>query len=299
MSLAGNGHKQALHFTRPPQRVVSLVPSMTESLFDLGLGGAVVGITDYCVHPAQALQGLPRLGGPKNPDVAQIIALRPDLVLANQEENTPAVVQQLEQAGIKVWVTFPKTARQAVDVLWALVGIFNSKAAALRLETLEMALDWAESALAERQTRRYFCPIWHQPAASPEAPAWWMTFNQDTYIHDVLRLMGGENIFAGRQRLYPLAADLGLQEAEPPGERDRRYPRVRRDEVLAANPQVILLPSEPFPFGEADCERFREAFAETEAAQTGRILTVDGSLLTWHGTRLARALRDLPSLLEV
>ena len=79
MNQPGNGHNRTIEFTRPPERVVSLVPSMTESLFDLGFGESVVGITDFCVHPQQALQGINRVGGPKNPDVNQIIQLKPDL----------------------------------------------------------------------------------------------------------------------------------------------------------------------------------------------------------------------------
>ena len=123
-----------------------------------------------------------------------------------------------------------------------------------------------------------------------------MTFNHQTYASDVLRLSGGENIFADRQRLYPLEADLGGATPEDPGERDTRYPRVKLDEILAANPELILLPSEPFSFNEAHRLRINETLAETQAVQSGEVYLVDGSLITWHGTRLARALQVLPSL---
>jgi iron complex transport system substrate-binding protein len=297
MSPSGNGHREALHFTQPPRQVVSLVPSLTESLFDLGFGDSVVAITDYCAHPAERLVGLPRIGGPKNPDVKQIIALQPDLILANQEENTPSAIRSLEEAGLKVWVTFPKTVRQAVDILWVLAGIYHSSTAAVRIETLEVTLDWTESALASRQTWRYFCPIWRQ-AEEEVQPEWWMTFNRQTYSHDVLRVVGGENIFAERQRRYPLAADLGLAPADDPVTGDTRYPRVTCQEVLEGNPQVILLPSEPFGFGESDRQRCLEAFAETDAGRAQRVILLDGSYITWHGTRLARALSELPALLD-
>ncbi|RPI33249.1 MAG: hypothetical protein EHM70_06585 [Chloroflexota bacterium] len=122
--MSGNGHRKAIQFQKPPQRIVSLVPSMTESLFDLGLGHAVVGATDFCIHPAPALVNVPRVGGPKNPRIADIISLKPDLVVANQEENTPQTVEALERAGIQVWVSFPQTVRQAMDVLWTMAGIF-------------------------------------------------------------------------------------------------------------------------------------------------------------------------------
>lgn len=294
IEIGTNGHKRALHLSAPPKRVVSLVPSLTESLFDLGLGGAVIGITDFCAHPAERLTGLPRLGGPKNPRLDEVIALNPDLVLANQEENTRQAVNTLEAAGISVWVTFPKTVRQSLDVLWAMVGIFRDQDAAIRLQTLEKSVEWAESALTEREPRRFFCPIWQNETA--QGTLWWMTMNSQTYIHDLLRLVGGNNVFAQRERRYPLEADLGLVEAEDPGERDRRYPRVSQDEILEMKPEVILLPSEPFSFTKSHQDEMESWFRETPAVREGWIYLVDGSLLTWHGTRLARSLQELPAL---
>lgn len=292
--MSNNGHKQALHFHHPPRRVISLVPSLTESLFDLGLGGVVVGITDYCLSPAKALSGLPRLGGPKNPRISDILDLKPDLVLANQEENTQHTIEALEKAGIGVWVSFPQTVRKALDVLWVLVGIFNDPAAAARLETLEITVDWCESSLSGTTPRRYFCPIWEGKSSASQQ--WWMVFNQLTYANDVLRLAGGENVFAPRERRYPLDADLGKIKPHNPGKRDTRYPRVTLEEIQAANPELILLPSEPFKFEEKHRQVVCELLAETPAVREGRVHLVDGSLITWHGTRLARALQDLPSL---
>jgi iron complex transport system substrate-binding protein len=294
VEIGTNGHKRALHLSAPPKRVVSLVPSLTESLFDLGLGESVVGITDFCAHPLEGLKGLQRLGGPKNPRTEDIIALNPDLVLVNQEENTPQTVNAMEAAGLSVWVTFPKTVRQSLDVLWAIVGIFRNQEAAIRLQYLEKSVEWAESALAEQQPRRVFCPIWQ--SEMPEGMRWWMTFNQDTYIHDLLRLVGGQNVFAERQRNYPLEADLGLVEAQEPGKRDTRYPRVTIDEIIRMEPDVVLLPSEPFSFTKSHREEIKSLLSETPAVQEGWIYLVDGSLLTWHGTRLARSLQELPTL---
>jgi ABC-type Fe3+-hydroxamate transport system substrate-binding protein len=297
MEKGSNDHSKALHFTSPPQRVVSLVPSMTESLFELGLGSALVGVTDYCIHPAEAVAGLPHLGGPKNPRVDEILALKPDLVLANWEENTRPTVEALEAAGVAVWVTFPQTVLESLEVLWKLVELFHSHEAGLRLRTLELTLDWAISSVDERRTVRYFCPIWQETTQSGQT--WWMTFNRRTYPSDLLLLIGGENAFADRERRYPLRADLGLEAAQDPGERDTRYPRVTAEEVIAAQPQVILLPDEPFAFGEEHSKRIADLLAETPAAQKGRIYPIDGSLITWHGTRLARALRELPAVLEL
>ncbi len=287
-----------LKLSRPPQRVVSLVPSMTESLFALGLGGAVVGVTDYCTQPPQAVANLPRLGGPKDPRVADILALQPDLVLANREENPREIIEFLQAYGLQVWVTFPRTVSQSIEVLWSLVNIFRNRDAVLRLELFSRSLDWMISSLAERAPWRYFCPIWQEG----QLPSWWMTFNQDTYASDLLRLMGGENVFAGRQRLYPLEADLGQAMPEPPGERDTRYPHVALADVIAADPEVIILPSEPFAFTPAHRQALQLLFAETgemlsRAVRQDRIYLVDGSLITWHGVRLAQALSELPNII--
>lgn len=295
MSAKGNGQKKALHFHHPPERVVSLVPSLTESMFDLGLGEAMVGITDYCTQPEEKVANLPRLGGTKNPNIEEIVKLEPELVMANWEENTLPVVEALEAAGIQVWVTFPKNIRQSLDILWTLTGLFQSRLAAVRLETLELTVDWARNAASERAPVRYFCPIWFEMTSRGQP--WWMTFNQDTYAHDVLALSGGENVFSDRQRRYPLDADLNLTPPQDPGERDVRYPRIALEEIEEANPEVILLPDEPFSFEGDHITYLQQTMPKVKAVKTGRVFQVDGSLITWHGTRLARALQTLPSLL--
>jgi ABC-type Fe3+-hydroxamate transport system substrate-binding protein len=144
-----------------------------------------------------------------------------------------------------------------------------------------------------------FVPIWREPAAVEGQAAWWMTINRDTYLHDVLRLCGAANVFAGRDRRYPLAADLdpALPAEAPTPDRDIRYPRVTPAEVAAQAPQLVLLPSEPYPFGPADLNAF-DAFPEMPAVRASRIHLVEGSALTWPGTRLAAALAELPSLID-
>jgi iron complex transport system substrate-binding protein len=294
-SKKGNGHHIAHHFTSPPKRVVSLVPSMTESMFDLGFGEALVGITDYCIHPTGKLEGLPRLGGPKNPRVEEIIALEPELVLANWEENTRRSVEALEAAGVRVWVTFPKTVRQALDLLWIMADLFHSGLAAARIESLEIGLEWAQKAAQQHAPIPYFCPIWHEKTSSGQL--WWMTFNQETYPHDLLQILGGDNVFATRQRRYPLEADLGMVDPQDPKERDTRYPRLGLDEIRQAAPELILLPDEPYGFSESHKEEMQTWLADTPAVNAGRVCRLDGSLITWHGTRLSKALQVLPELL--
>ncbi len=294
-----NGGRAAIHLTQAPTRVVSLVPSVTESLFDLGLADRLVGITDYCVHPAAGVARLPRIGGTKNPDLDRIVALRPDLVIANQEENREQDVLGLEAAGVRVWVTFPRTVAEAIEVLWAMIRVFNVPREAFKIKTLEQTLEWAARSAIGRSPIRVFVPIWRDVHHDP--PAWWMTVNRQTYVHSLLEACGAENVFAYRARRYPLAADLGREDLavdESDEGKDTRYPRVAAEEIIRAGPQMILLPSEPYEFGEDDVALVRAVFAETPAVQSGKIHRVDGSLLTWHGTRLARALAELPGLFE-
>jgi len=292
----GNGHSAILTFTRPPSRVVSLVPSMTESLFDLGAGEALVGVTDYCRPPEEAEASLKRVGGTKSPRVAEILALKPDLVIANQEENSREAVEALEAGGAKVWVTFPRSVDEAIAILWVLIRLFDIPNAGSKVRTLEVTLDWQMRAAQAADPVRVFCPIWQ--GVTGKGVLWWMTFNSETYAHDVLARCGGMNIFAQRARRYPLEADLGEGEAEDSGGRDTRYPRLTPEEVADAAPEVVLIPDEPFAFSQDDEMRLRSLLAETPAAQANRVHRLDGSLLTWHGTRLARALAEVPNCLH-
>ncbi len=247
-----------------PDRVVSLVPSITESLFDLGMGERVVGVTDYCIYPAEDLADLPRVGGPKDPDIERIVALQPDLVVANREENRKEDVEALEAAGLSVWVTYPRTVTQALEMLWDMVFLLRATERTAGLLTIEVAYDWARRAAETGRPVRLFCPIWYDP---------WMTISADTYTHDLLQVCGGQNIFGDH---------LGS-----------RYPVVELPEVVALEPDLILLPSGPFFFDETHA-------AELAATPglTKNILLVDGTLLTWFGTRLGRALQELPSWLQ-
>ncbi len=290
----GNGYLDLLMFIRAPRTVVSLVPSMTESLFDLDLGDRLVGVTEYCQPPAPARDRLSVVGGTKSPSVEQIIELAPDLVLANQEENTPEAVEALEAAGLKVWVSFPRSVAEAIQVLWAIIKNFKLEGSPVsRIRTLELTVDWARQAADHQARARVFCPIWQDRSSSGDR--WWMTFNRETYAHDLLHVCGGANVFADRKRRNPLAADLGRGPEKAAPQRDQRYPRVTLQEIEAGDPEVILLPSEPYAFGQADAEEICRLLPNCTAVQAGRVHLVDGSLVTWHGTRLAKAIGELPA----
>jgi len=282
---------RAVQIPHAPQRLVSLVPSITEVLFSFGWGQQVVGITDYCTEPAAAVATKTTIGGTKNPDIATILALHPQLVFAVAEENRRQDVEQLAAAGVSVYVFEPRTVRDCIDLLWRVADLLDCRSeVTAQIQAIEQ--DYAETvALAARHQRvRIFCPIWKDP---------YMTVNADTYVHDVLQVCGGENIFAQRQRRFPLAADLG-QQSETPGERyterDRRYPRITLEEMAALRPEVILLPDEPYVFSQADMADFTP-FPEVPAVRDGRIFLIDGKMVSWYGPRIGHSLRTLRALL--
>ncbi len=257
----------------PRRRIVSLVPSLSEALHVLGLGDRLVGVTQYCVHPADAFAGIARVGGTKDADVDAIAKTAPDLVIANEEENTARVVRKLAERGLDVWVTSPRTVREGAALLDELADLGASDAArAAHVGPCLEAVARAERAAPDVRPR-VFCPIWRDP---------WMTIGGDTYIDDMISLCGGRNLFAA-----PGAAPVR-------GRAERRYPKVDLEAVIDLDPEVVLLPDEPYAFGAAD----REALLETgcAAARTGRIHLIDGTLVSWYGPRIAEAIQVLAKL---
>jgi ABC-type Fe3+-hydroxamate transport system substrate-binding protein len=209
---------------------------------------------------------LPKVGGTKNPDLEAIRGLAPDLVIANQEENRKRDVEQLEAAGLRVWLTYPRTVREGAELLAELAELGAGEAARERVvaPVLRAVAD-AEAAPA-REPVRVFCPIWRDP---------WMAVGTPTYADDLLRLCGGANVFAAHA--------------------ERRYPRVTLAEIEAARPEVVLLPDEPYAFGPrdaADLGRLR-----IPAAASGRIHLIDGTFVSWYGPRILRAIELLRRLL--
>jgi ABC-type Fe3+-hydroxamate transport system substrate-binding protein len=252
---------------REARRIVSLVPSLTEALFALGLGGRLVGVTEWCVHPREEVARLPKVGGTKTPDLTAIRALAPDLVIANREENRRRDVERLEASGIRVWVTYPRTVREGAELLRELAELGASE------ERRRAVVDPVLEAVASAEGRppgprpRVFCPIWRNP---------WMTVGADTYAHDLIRLCGGENAFAERG--------------------DRRYPRVEEEEILAAAPEVVLLPDEPYRFDDHDAQDLGRW--EMPAARDRRIHLIDGTLVSWYGPRIRGAIETLRGYFE-
>jgi ABC-type Fe3+-hydroxamate transport system substrate-binding protein len=286
--------KRVLEFSRSPTRVVSLVPSDTFNVAALGCAGALVGRTDYCELPAEVVATLPSVGGTKNPRVDDIVGLEPDLVLANQEENTRSDLEALAARGVRVYVAFPKRVADGLAHLAKLARIFGVAQDPRVRELFRRGYEEhgaAEQARATTPALRTFCPIWMQPL---------MTIHGDTFISDMLDLCGASNVFADRARLYPLAADLGRASPYPPekvADRDVRYPRVTLDEVIARAPELVLLPDEPHPFSEDDAAVFR-ALA-IPAAGRGAVVRTGGKDLCWYGARSVEGIGRIRALVAL
>jgi ABC-type Fe3+-hydroxamate transport system substrate-binding protein len=250
-----------------PRRIVSLIPSITEILFALGVGESVAGCTIFCTEPRDGVAGKTKVGGEKDPKLEVIRELGADLVIANIEENVREHIERLRAWGIAVYVTYPRTVTAGVRLVAELGALTGAEGEGRRIaEDLERRLDRERARRHGRERARVFCPIWRRP---------YMTINADTYIDDMLSLCGGENIFAGLPR---------------------RYPEVTLEAVTAARPDVILLPDEPYRFRQAHVKDF-SAHPEIPAVREGRIHLVDGKLLSWYGPRIAVALDVLPALL--
>lgn len=267
---------RVLVFDRPPARVVSLVPSDTLNVCAVSAGASLVGRTDYCELPADVVASIPTVGGTKNPRVDDVCDLQPDLVIANQEENTRGDLETLAQRGVRVYLAFPKRVADGLAHLARLAAIFGTQSDASVRALVKAGYDAQARAEDERKRTpplRVFCPIWMSPL---------MTVHGATFISDMLDLAGAQNVFADRERRYPLAADVAGATPWTPEKvegRDVRYPRVTLDEVRGRKPQAVILPDEPHPFTAEDAAVF--------AALGIPVLHTSGKDLCWYGARSA------------
>jgi len=247
-------------------RIVSLCPSITETIVEIGGRDRLVAATKFCTRPRGVLRGLPRVGGTKSPDVAGILALRPDLVFANEEENRAEDVAALRGAGVEVDVTFPKTVAQVpADVRqWGrrLGGECEGRAEALARD-IEHEIATLASDPAPKSFR-YAYWIWMDP---------WMTVSDDTYVSDLLRRAGGENVYAGDAS---------------------RYPTTTPENALALGARTQFFPDEPFPFRAGR----HEGMTAERFGPESRRLFVAGDDYCWHGYRTRYGLEAMRLLRE-
>lgn len=238
---------RTVHLVSPPQRIISLVPSQTELLHDLGLGERVVGITKFCIHPASWFKSKHRIGGTKKVDFAKLRALKPDLIIGNKEENERKDIELLEQE-FPVWMSDVRDLAGALDMIERVGTLVGEPDRAVDLSRRVAQGFSSIRPLEAPLSVAYF--IWREP---------FMVAGQGTFIHDMLRRCGLANVF---------------------DEDDARYPEITARELAEADPDIILLSSEPYPFKE-------QHMAELNMICPGTpVRIVDGELFSWYGSRL-------------
>ena len=250
-----------LELKQKPSRIISLVPSQTELLFDLGLDEEVVGITKFCVHPEQWFRTKTRVGGTKQADLQKIRELQPDLIIANKEENEPAQIEELERE-FPVWVSDVCNLRDALQMIKQIGMITGKNKSSDIYAEIKFAFDGLKTATrefaiqreAQRNARaiRTAYLIWKEP---------YMSVGSDTFIHDMMQRCGLENIFAHRTR-YPQATIADLRDMET---------------------ELVLLSSEPYPFRQNHVEEIQSQLPES------MVMLADGEMFSWYGSRLRLA----------
>jgi ABC-type Fe3+-hydroxamate transport system substrate-binding protein len=249
-----------------PERIVSLVPSWTETLFAFGLSQRIVGITRFCIAPPETAT-VAKIGGTKNPNISGVAELAPDLVIANAEENRREDIEELRSRGLTVFTTYPRKIGSAVESIMKLGTVLDCEPQAnLMARSIVREVSAIETELGAWAKLRFraFCPIWKNP---------WMSFNADTYAHDVLRMLGFNNIFASA------------------GE---RYPRMTIDEAISLRPDFVLLPDEPYEFRAKDVEELKP---QLPSPLSRRVVLINGRDLHWYGVHMLTGLRSLAGLL--
>jgi len=247
-------------------RIVSLVPSHSETLVAIGAGDALVGVTRYCLDsPLVATTRARAVGGTKTPDVGLIEELRPDIVVVCDEENRIEDVSEIEALGFSVVAVSPRSVEEAAEAVLLLGSICDRLRQARSLSReIERVLEWARERTAGEEPLDVFVPIWYRP---------WMTFNDDTYCASVLSATGARNVFSTCR-----------------ANRSRRYFEVSIEEIEGSGARAALLPTEPFRFS----ERHRRLLEE----RLGRAALVDGKALTWYGYRTPHGIRAIAGVVE-
>ena len=247
------GRKLAVPF--PPKKIVSIVPSQTELLADLGLMEEVIGITKFCIHPEHWFRTKTRVGGTKNLNIEKIRSLGPDLIIANKEENSEKQIYELI-ADFPVWISDIKTLSDAFAMMQAVGKLTDRTEEAVFLtEKIERSISrWQNGKYStiKNQGLSVCYLIWQDPM---------MTIGQDTFIHHMLRTAGMINVFGDKSR----------------------YPSITLEDLQEKSPGYIFLSSEPFPFKGTHVEFFQKHMPKSKT------LLVDGQIFSWYGSRLLKA----------
>lgn len=248
---------------KAPVRIVSLVPSLTELLFDLGLESHIAGITKFCVHPYHLKSTKEKIGGTKKVHTEKIRLLQPDIIIANKEENTPEIVATLQQIA-PVYVTDVNNVDDAVQMIVEFGKIFSVRTQAQQLvDKIEYARADFAKFMDGRPWQRSAYFIWKDP---------YMVAGNGTFINEMLQLNHFSNIYA---------------------EREGRYPEVVAQKMrIQGDPEVIFLPNEPYPFKDED------AFELGRFTHHAKTVFADGEMFSWYGSRIIKAFAYFKELQE-
>lgn len=236
----------------PPKRIISIVPSQTELLFDLGLDDEVIGITKFCIHPIEKFAAKTKIGGTKKLLIEKIRDLKPDLIIGNKEENTQSEVELLMQE-FPVWMSDINNLEDAVDTITKIGELVNREPEAAYLNHLINAgfKDLQTLALSKNIDQSVAYLIWKSP---------YMCAGNTTFIDDILRKIGLNNVIT-----------------------QRRYPELTLSQLQTLNPKLIFLSSEPYPFKQQHIDEIQNAVPNS------KVMLVDGEMFSWYGSRLVKA----------
>ncbi len=241
-----SGNKLALE--KPASRIISLVPSQTELLFDLGLDNETIGITKFCIHPDKWFREKTRVGGTKTLDLEKIRSLKPDLILANKEENTEDQIRILTKE-FQVYISDISTVEQSLQMIrdtGLLTG--HTKEAVSIIEKIRTDFNEIQDNKKNVQSALYL--IWKNP---------YMAAGNDTYISEMMNLAGFRNCLEAT-----------------------RYPELNEELIADLSPQFIFLSSEPFPFKDKHREELKKI------APYSNVILVDGEAFSWYGSHMLK-----------
>jgi len=244
--------KRKVVLSSSPVRIISLVPSQTELLYDLGLREEVIGITKFCIHPEEWFRAKPRVGGTKKINFEKIQALKPDLIIGNKEENDQSQIEELMKH-YPVWMSDIKNLDDALNMIEEIGELVNKKNEAIEIsEEVRLRFDNLKLRTLNLKQPSVAYLIWQDPL---------ITIGSDTFIHDMLSRCAFTNVFSDQ----------------------KRYPEIKKEDLKRHQPELILLSSEPYPFK----EKHREEFQSICPRST--VLLVDGELFSWYGSRLLKS----------
>ena len=250
-------------FASTPKRIISLVPSQTELLYDLGLEESIVGITKFCVHPFHFKTTKKIIGGTKKVHFEKIRLLQPDIIICNKEENTKEIVEELSKI-CPVWVTDISTIEDNLQMITDFGLLFNKRVEAQKwIDKTNHALIDFQNFNKDKPIQKAAYFIWANP---------YMVAGNNTFINEMLKLNNFENIYANREERYP---EVIIQ-------------KIR----IQGDPDLVLLSSEPFPFTD------EHAFELGRFTHHAKVIFVDGEMFSWYGSRLVKAVSYFKTLQE-